>query len=596
MPPRPRIKFAPGKTYVYSGTEGVYSVIAGELLEGDSVASGGNLAYGNGSPSAGNGKDGDVYLDLTDFKVHTKNGSGWSAGSAFKGTNGTNGSAGTNGKSVRFGSGAPGSGVGDNDDVYFDLTDFKLHTKSAGSWSAGSAFKGTNGPNGAAGVNGKGIKWGNGAPVGSPGDDDDLYFDLDNLQVYPKVSGAWSNAGKKGFRGTDGSNGINGTKVLQGVSAPGASDGDNGDTFIDATNHKIYKKTAGSWAEQGSGFKGTNGSNGTNGTNGRRGKTTLEGDGPPGTSTNLATPTAALTSALTAESMTSGDLESGDLYLDTTNHKFYRKTALGWTARTAFKGTDGTNGTNGSNGINGTKVLQGSSAPGVGDGDNGDTFIDATNHKIYKKTAGSWAEQGSGFKGATGAGVSKFSCALTTDTYISTGATQSAATQAGSTVLGATYPATLYLTDDMEDAGGIVTRTDTKYPKNSSDSLPFDLTGSKFTINTAGRYKIEYNATFNVQAATASANSVDLTAFIDYSTDGGSTYTTMVAQTATMTTASTTAAQTTIELSKTIFLPANTTTFFKARRGISTVNTTVSVNAVTKSEVGDDTFVVITKL
>jgi hypothetical protein len=394
MPPRPRIKFAPGKTYVYSGTEGVYSVIAGELLEGDSVASGGNLAYGNGSPSAGNGKDGDVYLDLTDFKVHTKNGSGWSAGSAFKGTNGTNGSAGTNGKSVRFGSGAPGSGVGDNDDVYFDLTDFKLHTKSAGSWSAGSAFKGTNG----------------------------------------------------------------------------------------------------------------------------------------------------------------------------------------------------------SNGVKGTSLLQGSAAPSNSAGDDGDTFLDAVNHTIYKKSGGVWASQGSGFKGATGAGVSKFSCALTADTYISTGNTQSTATTAGSTVLGTTYAATLYLTDDMEDVGGIVTRTDTTYRKNAADTLPFDLTGSKFTINTAGRYKIDYSATFNVQAATASANSVDLTAFIDYSTDGGSTYTTMVTQTATMTTASTTAAQTTLELTKTIFLPATTTVFFKARRSTSSVNTTVAVNAVTKSEVGDDTFVVITKL
>ena len=148
----------------------------------------------------------------------------------------------------------------------------------------------------------------------------------------------------------------------------------------------------------------------------------------------------------------------------------------------------------------------------------------------------------------------------------------------------------------MEDVGGIVTRTDTTYRKNAADTLPFDLTGSKFTINTAGRYKIDYSATFNVQAATASANSVDLTAFIDYSTDGGSTYTTMVTQTATMTTASTTAAQTTLELTKTIFLPATTTVFFKARRSTSSVNTTVAVNAVTKSEVGDDTFVVITKL
>ncbi len=395
MPVKPRIKFAPGKTYVYSGSEGVYSVIAGELIEGEGVtSSGGGLSFGNGSPLSLNGKDGDVYLDLTDFKIHTKSAGSWSSGAAFKGTNGTNG------KSVRFGNGAPSSGLGDDDDVYLDLTDFKVHTKSAGSWGSGSAFKGTN---------------------------------------------------------------------------------------------------------------GSNGSNGTNGTNG-------------------------------------------------------------------------------------TKVMQGSSAPGSGDGAEGDTFIDVTNHKIYKKTAGSWAEQGNSFKGSTGAGVSKFSCALTADTYISTGNTQSAATTAGSTVLGSTYPATLYLTDDMEDVGGIVTRTDVKYQKNASDTLPFDLTGSKFTINTAGRYKIDYSATFNVQAATASANSVDLTAFIDYSTDGGSTYTTMVTQTATMTTASTTAAQTTLELTKTIFLPANTTIFFKARRSTSSVSTTVSVNAVTKTEVGDDTFIVITKL
>ena len=546
MPVKPRIKFAPGKTYVYSGSEGVYSVIAGELLEGEGVTpSSSGLSFGNGSPLSLNGKDGDIYLDLTDFKIHTKSAGSWSGGTVFKGTNGTNGSSGANGKSVRFGNGAPSSGLGDNDDVYFDLTDFKLHTKSAGSWSAGSAFKGTNG-----------------------------------------------------------AAGVKGASLLQGSSAPSNSAGDDGDTFLDAVNHTIYKKSGGVWTSQGSSFKGTNGSNGTNGTNGKRGKTTLEGDGPPGTSTNLATPTAALTAALTAESMTSGDLEAGDLYLDTTNHKFYRKTSQGWVARTAFKGTDGTNGingingTNGTNGINGTKVLQGSSAPGAGDGDNGDTYIDATNHKIYKKTAGSWAEQGSSFKGATGAGVSKFSCALTADTYISTRDTQSEATTAGSTVgiPSTTYPATLYLTDDMEDVGGIVSRTTRNYRKNGSDTIGGSLTGSKFTINTAGRYKIEYNATFNVQAATASANSVDLTAFIDYSTDGGSTYTTMVTQTATMTTASTTAAQTTIELSKTIFLPANTTIFFKARRGTSTVNTAVSVNAVTKSEVGDDTFIVITKL
>lgn len=573
MPPRPRIKFAPGKTYVYSGSEGVYSVIAGELLEGEGVTpSGGGLSFGNGSPLSLNCKDGDVYLDLTDFKIHTKSGSGWSAGSGFKGTNGSNGSNGTNGKSIRFGNGAPLSGLGDNDDVYLDLSDFKVHTKSAGSWSGGTAFKGSNGSNGSNGINGKSIKWGNGAPSGTPGDDDDLYFDLDNFHVYPKSAGAWNAAGKKLFKGDAGSNGVKGTSLLQGSGTPLAGAGDDGDTFLDTTNHVVYKKSGGAWASQGSSFKGSNGTNGTNGS------TVLQGSSAP--------------------SGASGAV--GDTFLDTTNHVIYKKTgASTWTSQgSSFKGTNGTNGTNGSNGSNGNALLQGSGAPSSGSGADGDSFLDTTNHFVYKKSGGSWSAQGSSFKGATGAGVSKFSCALTTDTYISTGNTQSTATQTGSTtgIPATTYPATLYLTDDMEDVGGIVTRSDAKYRKNSADTLPFDLTGSKFTINTAGRYKIEYNATFNVQAATSSANSVDLTAFIDYSTDGGTTYTTMSTQTATMTTASTTTAQTTLELTRTIFLPANTIIFFKAKRGDSTVNTVVSVNAITKTEVGDDTFIVITKL
>jgi hypothetical protein len=515
MPVKPRIKFAPGKTYVYSGSEGVYSVIAGELLEGDATTSGGGgLSFGNGSPLSLNGKDGDVYLDLTDFKVHTKSAGSWSAGSVFKGTNGSNGAAGANGKSVRFGNGSPSSGLGDNDDVYFDLTDFKLHTKSSGSWTAGSAFKGTNGAAGAKGAS-----------------------------------------------------------LLQGTTTPSAGDGDDGDTFLDAVNHTIFKKTGGSWVSQGSTFKGATGSTGAAGTNGN---TVHQGTSSPSGATGAV----------------------GDTFLDTTSHVIYKKTGSStWTSQgSSFKGATGSTGSTGAAGTNGNTVHQGSGAPSSGTGSDGDTFLDTTSHVIYKKSAGSWASQGSSFKGATGAGVSKFSCALSTDTYISTGGTQSAATTAGSTIMATTYPATLFLEDGMEDAGGIVTRTTKTYRKNGSDTIAGSLTGSRFTINTAGRYKIEYNATFNVQAASASANSVDLTAFIDYSTDDGATYTTMVTQTATMTTASTTAAQTTLELNKTIFLPANTTIFFKAKRGTSTVNTVVSVNAITKSEIGDDTFVVITKL
>ena len=70
----------------------------------------------------------------------------------------------------------------------------------------------------------------------------------------------------------------------------------------------------------------------------------------------------------------------------------------------------------------------------------------------------------------------------------------------------------------------------------------------------------------------------------------------MATQTITVTTESTTTGQTTVEMSKTIFLPATTTVFFKAKRGNSTITTKVTANAITKSEVGEDTFVVITKL
>ena len=494
MPVKPRIKFAPGKTYIYSGSEGVYSVIAGELLEGEGVTpSGGGLSFGNGSPLSLNGKDGDVYLDLTDFKIHTKSGGGWSAGSGFKGTNGSNGSNGTNGKSIRFGNGAPLSGLGDNDDVYLDLSDFKVHTKSAGSWSGGTAFKGTNG-----------------------------------------------------------AAGVKGTSLLQGSSAPSNGDGDDGDTFLDAVNHTIYKKSGGVWSSQGSSFKGSNGVKGDTGTNGLRGKVTLEGAGAPGTGSNLATPTAALTDALTDASLSSGDLATGDLYLDTTNHRFYKKTALGWATRgLSFVGPAGSKGDTGTTGSAGTK------------GDTGDT-------------------------GATGPGLAKHSTALGADTYLSSQSDSTAFTQSGNLA----FPTVLLLNDPMENVGSVVTRGGHTWTRRALTTA----TGSKFTIDSAGRYKIDYTATFNVQAQTASANSVAITAFIDYSTDDGENFTTMVSQPVTVTTSSTTAVQTTVELTKTIFLPANTTIFFKAKRDTSTVATKVSANAIVKSEIGEDTFIVITKL
>ncbi len=291
--------------------------------------------------------------------------------------------------------------------------------------------------------------------------------------------------------------------------------GDEGDTAI--FNNLVYTRSGGSWSSTGASAKGDKGDDGSDGL---RGKITLEGSGPPGTSTNLATATTALNNALTDAGLTSGDLQAGDLYLDTTNHAFYKKTNSGWTTRGAsfrpqafkgvlstlsdsgnendtaiynnkiykrvgsswvdqsisVKGADGAPGADGSPGTNGNTLLQGSSSPSGAAGALNDTFLDTTNHIIYKKTGSStWTAQGSPFKGATGStgptgpGVKVYSVALGSDASTSD-------------VALTTSFSDMYLADVMTNEGSILTATSVK---GSS---------TEFTISSTGRYKIEVQA------------------------------------------------------------------------------------------------------
>jgi hypothetical protein len=62
----------------------------------------------------------------------------------------------------------------------------------------------------------------------------------------------------------------------------------------------------------------------------------------------------------------SGDLAVGDLYIDTTNHRFYKKTALGWTARgVTFTGPQGIQGIQGLTGSTGSQGVKGDTGDGV---------------------------------------------------------------------------------------------------------------------------------------------------------------------------------------------------------------------------------------
>ena len=329
---RSKITLQSGKTYTYSGTEGAYTVILGEIAAGDAPASSGSAApvisVDDGPPS--NSLTGSVttYIDKSSKKIYVRSGGTWDSGTSMTGSAGATGatgstgatgaagSRGSDGKSVRFGSGAPASGLGADDEVYIDTSNFRIHTKSAGSWSGGSLFKGGDGTNG---VDGSSIRFGSGAPASGLGSNNDVYIDLSDFKIHTKSAGSWSGGSVfSGSKGLDGSNGSNGKSVLFGNGAPASGLGADDETYIDLDNFTIHTKSAGSWSG-GSLFKGSDGSNGSNGSNGADGKSVRFGSGAPA----------------------SGLGADNEVYIDTSSFKIHTKTSGTWSAGSLFKGDTG---------------------------------------------------------------------------------------------------------------------------------------------------------------------------------------------------------------------------------------------------------------
>jgi len=191
---RSKITLQSGKTYTYSGTDGAYTVILGELAAGDAPASSGSaapvIAADNGPPSNALTGSTTTYIDRASKKFYIRVSGSWDSGTSMtgsagatgpagsngaNGSNGSNGANGADGKSVRFGNGAPSNLLGSNDEVYIDVEGFKIHTKSAGSWSAGSAFKGDTGATGPQGIQGLTGLTGAGGAKGDTGTGLEIY-------------------------------------------------------------------------------------------------------------------------------------------------------------------------------------------------------------------------------------------------------------------------------------------------------------------------------------------------------------------------------------------------------------------------------------
>lgn len=218
----------PASTFALKGRQG-------DL--GQTGAPGNTVLSGSAGPPASLGRNGDYYIDRAsaDFLIYGPKTNGvWGTGSPLKGSGagpagptGATGAPGADGRSVLSGTGAPLAATGQNGDFWLDLgsADLRLYgPKSGGAWPAtGVALKGANG---AAGIDGKTVLSGSGAPAAGLGANGDHYIDLssaDYLFYGPKAAGAWGTGralkGPKGDAGATGPQGPAGSSVALGNTA-----------------------------------------------------------------------------------------------------------------------------------------------------------------------------------------------------------------------------------------------------------------------------------------------------------------------------------------------------------------------------------------
>lgn len=169
----------------------------------------------------------------------------------IKGADGTNG---TNGTAIILGMGDPASNVGRIGDLYIDLSAFRLWDKSSGDWTLDGTFKGTDGEDGDdgdPGAPGATLRWGHGAPAPGLGADGDEYTDIDTWDVYGKEAGAWEALGNikgaPGTEGDDGDDGEDGASLLIGDADPDGAVGKDRDTFLNRITFDIFSRDAGVW-------------------------------------------------------------------------------------------------------------------------------------------------------------------------------------------------------------------------------------------------------------------------------------------------------------------------------------------------------------
>lgn len=412
---------------IYSKAAGVWTLVGSikgapgaDGAPGTAGAQGLSFRWSTVDPVAGDGNNGDTWLNTTTYHIWTKAAGAWTDRGSIKGAQGDQGpqgnpgtpgapgadstvpgppgNTGPAGAAFLTGAGTPSVGLGVNGDSYTDVVNGNVYKKAAGAW--GSSIGSLRGPQGTAGTAGstgatgaRGTLWyfGSGAPGTIPGALAlDKYVNTDDGDVYEYSGSAWVDAsfnikgvqgdqGPQGNPGTAGGTGPAGFSFRSGAGVPSNALGNQGDNYLNTTNGDVYgPKGASTWGAATGNIRGPQGTAGADGAAGAAGSVIYSGVGAPSTGLGVI----------------------NDFYLNSTNGDYYKKTGTTvWTLQLNLVGPAGTPGTSGTNGTNGTQLTTGTVVPTGGA--NGDLYIRTTNYDLYKNTAGTWAVIGN-IKGADG--------------------------------------------------------------------------------------------------------------------------------------------------------------------------------------------------
>ncbi|MBQ9786215.1 MAG: hypothetical protein IJW25_01990, partial [Clostridia bacterium] len=323
-----------------------------------------------------------------------------------QGIQGETGAAGVDGTLWLTGSAAPIDAQGKNGDLYLNITTYDIYLKSNGGWISIGNIKGPQGPQGETGVagttptvdiNDDGYWVINGVPTnqkaqGEAGATPTITIESGNWYVNGEDTGVKAEA-------IDGTKGADGNTWAVGDEAPAVAN--ENDMFLNNTTWEVYKYNGTTWVSVGN-IKGETGSTGATGSQGPQGETGAAGADGATWLSGTGEPDA----GIGVEGDLYLDTESCNVYIKGTSGWAVAvniKGEQGETGETGSTGATGEQGAQGAAGADGATWLHGTTVPNIANGNNGDFYLDTVNYNIYVKSANAW-ELLCNIKGADGTG------------------------------------------------------------------------------------------------------------------------------------------------------------------------------------------------